>query len=207
MKSISLKRIDAFKIIDENTDEIFYGCDQEWFGTEWQRRSGCGPSAVSNMLLYRAAPLGGRALSKSDCASLMEEVWHHVTPTEHGIPNTEMLCESVKAYGASKGAKVACAHCEIPEDRSLRPSGGEVASFLEVALSSDIPVIFLNLCNGEEENLDEWHWVTIVSLERAEPDGRMKLRILDKGKIGIVDLTLWLDTTECGGGFVHFVME
>ncbi|MDR3332814.1 MAG: hypothetical protein LBT08_09300 [Synergistaceae bacterium] len=210
MKNLSLKNIDAFKILDDDTREVSYGCSQDWFGTEWQRRSGCGPSAVSNIFLYLdypgqsdARPNGG--LSKKGVAeTLMEDVWKYVTPTERGIPTTEMLCESVKSYGAARKFSIKCSHCEVPEDKELRPSNCELTEFLEAALSFDIPVAFLNLCNGDEKNLDEWHWVTIVSLEQKEPDEHIMVRILDRGAIKAIDLTLWLATTNNGGGFVHF---
>ncbi|MDR1651983.1 MAG: hypothetical protein LBR87_09370 [Synergistaceae bacterium] len=207
MKRTALKNIDAFKIMDENTGESFYGCSQDWFGTEWQRMAGCGPSVVSNMMIYRNnIDQGGnnKVNRKTSCLSLMEEVWKFVTPTPRGIPSTDLLCEFVGRYAASMNRHVACAHCEVPQDPSLRPPVPEVASYLEKALASDIPVAFLNLCSGDEENLDEWHWVTVVSLEQAASGGHALLKILDRGFISAVDLDLWLKTTKNGGGFVYF---
>jgi hypothetical protein len=206
MKKISLSNIDAFKISDNDTGEVFYGCCQDWFGTGWQRLSGCGPSVAYNILMYhgRGCFAGGRIQNKSSCAAMMEEVWKYVTPTTRGIHTTEMLCERVMAYGASKGLTILSARCEVPEKRSLRPSPEEVTTFLEDALSRDIPVAFLNLCSGQEKNLDEWHWVTVAAIETGGPDGRVPLCVLDRGHIVEIDLALWLDTTNYGGGFVHF---
>jgi hypothetical protein len=206
MKKISLSNIDAFKVSDNSTNEVFYGCCQDWFGTGWQRLSGCGPSVACNIFMYYG--LGNltenHIRNKNACAAMMEEVWKYVTPTKRGIHTTEMLSERVIAYGASKGMTISSARCEVPETRSLRPSPEEVASFLEDALSRDIPVAFLNLCNGKEKNLDEWHWVTVAAIETGDPGGRLPLCILDRGRIVNIDLALWLDTTSCGGGFVHF---
>jgi hypothetical protein len=210
MKRTSLKNIEAFRITDEQTNEVFYGCNQEWFGTRWQRLAGCGPSVVSSLILYRKRThpqYDDKMNDKASCLSLMEEVWSYVRPTPRGIPSTELLCGFVKAYGFSKEARVVCAHCEIPDEKSLRPSTEEVLSYLEHALEADIPVAFLNLSNGDEYNLDEWHWVAIVSLERSEEDGHAMARILDKGGINEIDLTLWLDTTQDGGGFVYFKLR
>jgi hypothetical protein len=206
MKKISLSNIDAFKISDNDTNEVFYGCCQDWFGTGWQRLSGCGPSVACNIFMYhgRGDAAGDHIRNKRSCAAMMEEVWKYVTPTKRGIHTTEMLCERVMAYGASKGMLISSARCEVPEKRSLRPSPGEVASFLEDALTRDLPVAFLNLCNGQEKNLDEWHWVTVAAMETGDPDGRLPLCVLDRGRIVKIDLALWLDTTSCGGGFVHF---
>jgi hypothetical protein len=198
--------INAFRVLDELTNEFSYGCDQKWFSTEWQRRAGCGPSVASNLYVYmtrdrRASPW--KFNDKCSVAALMEETWKYVTPTERGIPETTMFCEAVDSFARSKGLNLDCVSCDIPEEETLRPSPGELLSFLEKSLSDDSPVAFLNLCNGEEENLDSWHWVTIVSVERRAPDEHVLVRILDEGRIKNVDLTLWLETTKLGGGFVR----
>ncbi|MDR1884968.1 MAG: hypothetical protein LBQ56_01745 [Synergistaceae bacterium] len=204
MKAISISNLDAFKILDTDTGAISYGCDQEWFSTEWQRRAGCGPSVASNILLYLNRSGGVTPLSRRSCAALMEEVWTYVTPTERGMPATGMFCEDVCAYGAAKGLEIECLSFDVPEDLSPRPPMGEISSFLERSLSMDIPVAFLNLCNGMEENLQRWHWVTVVSLEQEEPDSHTFVRIIDEGTLKAIDLSLWRDTTTCGGGFVYF---
>jgi hypothetical protein len=77
---------------------------------------------------------------------------------------------------------------------------------VESALSRDVPVAFLNLCSGEEKNLQEWHWATIISLQ-AEENGLVFVHILDEGAVRVVNLTLWLETTTRGGGFVCFDKE
>jgi hypothetical protein len=198
--------MDAFKITDRSTGEVFYGCDQDWFGTNWQRLSGCGPSVVANILIYNGRDSDWRIEDKDAAVRFMEEVWKFVTPTNRGIPTTEMLLERVFSYGESKGMAVRHSDCGIPEEKSLRPSIGDVTAFLSGALERDAPVAFLNLCNGEEENLDEWHWVTVVSLEQRQYDGHVIATIIDRGKIIAVDLSVWLDTTNQGGGFIHFRM-
>jgi len=205
MKRTSLKNLDAFRVIDEKTGETFYGCNQEWFGAEWQRLAGCGPSVVCNLLLYhKGIDAPDSVNSKESCLALMEEVWEYVRPTPRGIPSTELLCGFVKAYAMSVDAKVKCAHCEVPDDKALRPSSDEIDAFIGRAIESESPVAFLNLCNGDEDNLDEWHWVTIVSLSRPEPGRHAYVRMLDKGAVSEIDLTLWLETTQNGGGFVYF---
>lgn len=201
MKKVSLSNIDAFKISDSDTNEVFYGCSQDWFGTVWQRLSGCGPSVACNIFMYHGR---GSVRNKSACAAMMEEVWKYVTPTKGGIHTAEMLRERVAAYGAAKGMTISSAICEVPENISLRPPKENVASFLEDALSRDIPVAFLNLCNGREKNLDKWHWVTVIAIQTGDPGGGLPLWILDRGRIVEINLALWLETTSHGGGFVHF---
>ncbi len=200
-KNSSLSNIEALKVMDFATAEVFYGCDQRWFATEWQRSAGCGPSVASTILLYmnrrHASPASGPR-DRDFIAARMEEVWQYVTPTDCGIPSTKMFCDAVRAYGAAKGLAFECHICDVPEHAPSRPDFAELSEFLDAALEKDIPVAFLNLCNGNEKNLDHWHWVTVISREGS------LVHILDEGIVKIVDLAKWRDTTKQGGGFVWF---
>jgi hypothetical protein len=80
----------------------------------------------------------------------------------------------------------------------------DVVYFLEGALQQDSPIAFLNLCNGDEKNLQSWHWVTIIALEYSEDGNSAFIDILDEGLIKKIDLLLWYKTTTHGGGFVYF---
>lgn len=202
----SISNPSVLKVFDESTHKTYYGCNQEWYTTDWQRRSGCGPSVVSNIMLYLTSPafgLGQSINSKENCLSCMEEIWRYVTPTTEGIPTTKMLYEAVLTYTKSKSMNVEYGFCDLPKDRSHRPTLPEVLKFLAGALLKDAPIAFLNLCNGEEKNLDRWHWVTIISLEYAEANSAF-VTILDEGLMKKIDLALWYNTTTLGGGFVYF---
>lgn len=204
----SILNPNLFKILDEDSNEMYYGCSQEWYNTLWQRRSGCGPTTASNIILYinyshNNFHLGQTSYKKKNCLLLMEQIWEYVTPTKQGIPTTRMFYEKVLSYTKSKDIDVEFAYCDLPEDRLNRPKLSEVLSFLEGALSKDAPIAFLNLCNGDEKHLEEWHWVTIISLEYTEDGQNIFINILDEGLIKKIDLSLWYNTTTKGGGFVY----
>lgn len=209
MLTKSIANLDFFKILDEETQEICYGSNQGWYATEWQRRSGCGPSAATNIIQYLKKTKGieadNSASSKKSWLAQMEEIWEYVTPTPRGIPTTELFYESVLNYAKAKGIQLECSFLDLPEDKSARPELSAVLQFLEVALLKDAPIAFLNLCNGEEENLHRWHWVTIISLEYNQDGSRIFVRLLDEGLINTIDLVLWYNTTMLGGGFVYFI--
>ncbi|MDR1648651.1 MAG: hypothetical protein LBR71_00195 [Synergistaceae bacterium] len=228
MKKISLKNLNVLEIDtapgERAEEDRFwprrYGCDQNWYGTEWQRRAGCGPSTASNMLLYMS---GGRAAGESVPASqarenflaLMEDVWAYVTPTDRGIPTTELFYEPFLRYAAERDIGVV-RYGVLDMFDEPRGKLAEVVSFIGAALAADLPVAFLNLCSGGEENLDRWHWVTVVSLEYdglgdekgENRDGNNEekagITILDNGELKKADLALWRRTTTLGGGFVWF---
>jgi hypothetical protein len=209
MMTQSITKIDIFRILDEKTREIHHGCNQNWYTTVWQRLSGCGPSVASNLIFYLfherfAIELGTNPISKKSFLDLMEEIWEYVTPTIKGISTTRMFFEAVLSYAKSKGLEIQYHVLDIPKNKANRPTLTEVIHFLKGALSQDAPVAFLNLCNGDEKDLDEWHWVTIISLESTENEDQVLIDILDEGQIKKINLGLWYLTTTKGGGFVYF---
>ncbi len=208
MTVISIANPDLLKIIDKNTNRTYYGCDQNWYASEWQRISGCGPSVACNLIFYlrysRNVLSAEGFNSKESWLSLMEEIWKYVTPSLHGIPTTEMFYQAVAAYARLKGLNVQYYFCNVAKDKPDNPSLSEILKFIAGALLNDAPVAFLNLCNGAENNLDRWHWVTIIALEQTEGKNDIFVNILDEGRIKRINLKLWYDTTTLGGGFVYF---
>lgn len=208
MISIALKKTGYF-LIDGGAEGIsYYGFNQEWFRTRWQRLSGCGPTAVSNILYYlgrsRSIPGLERPVSRKEGPDFMETVWRHVTPTAMGIPNTDLLCKGVQSYAKANSLHLGTEPFEIPGFRRARPDFGQLLLFLYSALSADTPVAFLNLDCGEEKILDSWHWVTVIAL-KYEADGSAAFaEILDEGKKKEIDLNKWFRTTAKGGGLVRF---
>ncbi|HWQ89096.1 MAG TPA: hypothetical protein VN374_03890 [Desulfitobacteriaceae bacterium] len=211
MSARVIAKLDLFKIVDESTYDTYYGCDQNWYASEWQRRSGCGPSVATNIIFYLnhtrpAFKLGQYFNSKEKWLSLMEEIWEYVTPSQQGIPSTKMFYEAVVAYAKSKALNISYDFCDVPNDNSGSPPLSEILNFLEGALMNDTPIAFLNLCSGAEKMLDRWHWVTIISLEYKEGGKSVFVHILDEGIIKRIDLALWFNTTTLGGGFVYFTL-
>lgn len=209
MKVRSISNPELFKVFNQETNECHYGCNQEWYSTEWQRLSGCGPTVATNIIYYltrkgKVSPAGQGMACKTECSALMEDVWKYVTPTTHGIPETKMLIEAMLSYVQSKKLNFEYQFLDLPEDRDSRPTLAEVLDFLETAFIKDAPVAFLNLCNGGEQTLDEWHWVTIISLGYRDKEEQIYVNILDEGMVKKIDLALWYNTTTLGGGFVYF---
>lgn len=206
----SVSNLDMLKVIDEDSRITSYGCNQEWYTTEWQRCAGCGPSVVSTILIYQSRSAGesiNPLNTKEKCLALMEEVWQTVTPTDHGIPTVQMLHDSLLCYARSKTWSIDCNACDVPDNAADRPTLTEVIDFISNGLANDLPIAFLNRCNGDEKNLDQWHWVVLIALEYTEADGSALITILDEGVLKRIDLALWVKTTTQGGGFVYFTMS
>jgi len=56
----SIRHPEYFEVHCGHDEESLYGCDQEWYNSEWQRLSGCGPSMKIDLgLWYNTTELGG----------------------------------------------------------------------------------------------------------------------------------------------------
>lgn len=202
-----LSNINYLQVTEAGSNKIYCGSDQDWFTTERQRLSGCGPSVAANILFYLGRKktknlYGG---SKGDLLKVMEEAWCYVTPAENGIPSTDIFCSKLKGYLDVQGGSYEFFVLNIPSDKSDRPTLHEVIQFIVRGLQEDTPIAFLNLDNGEEQNLEAWHWVTIAFVYYFERNDAAWIEICDEGIVKRVDLKLWLETTVQGGGFVYLL--
>lgn len=202
MTTISVINAEYFKILDDMTNDKFYGCNQKWYKKLWQRQAGCGPTVASNIILYSNKKIG---TSKNESIELMEELWKHVTPTIKGVNTTNIFYNGLLSYARAMNLSLSYNALDIPMKKEIRPSFDKVVDFIKASLEKDIPLAFLNLCNGEEKCLDKWHWVTLISLEFNEDLSSAIIEILDEGMKKTIDLLLWYNTTTMGGGFVSFV--
>lgn len=194
------------------SSETYEGGNQAWFPKRWQRLSGCGPTAATNLFFYLTHNQAPSELEtgenlKEDWVALMEEMWKYVTPSMRGVNTTKKFYVPLRAFMKSKGLDVEYRFCDVPEKKDHRPQFQNILDFLDEALTKDAPIAFLNLDNGEVKNLDRWHWVTIISLEFTEDGGSAFVNILDEGCVKRIDLALWFKTTHLGGGFVYFTIK
>ena len=207
MIKISLTTLEYLQVNDQDQN-IFYGVDQDWYPDPRRQKSGCGPSVACHMIVHLDATRqvfnNQKKISQmDDCMQLMDEVWDYVTPGERGIPRISHFYESFLAYARAKGAQLEVYSLEIPQE-DIRPEFSEVVDFITAGLEQDVPVAFLNLCNGREEELEGWHWVTIIEIDPADQQ-QVLIRILDEGLIKTINLSLWYQTTQKGGGLVYFI--
>ena len=200
-----LRHLENIHVVDHAGHEYF-GCDQNWYSSEWQQMSGCGPSTASTLLLYLQKSgridLPVHVFEQKDCKLLMEAVWTHVTPTQDGIYLIEQFCDGIQSFARSHGFSLDCQALNIPERTSLRPELTDVISFIAYGLDQDCPVAFLNLSSGEVNNLEAWHWVTIVGLETDERQDQVFVTIFDGDKSDKIDFKRWYQTTIDGGALI-----
>lgn len=201
--SISIHSPELLQI--QKGNNISYGANQVWYSSWRARMSGCGPTATSNLIWYLAASrpetcgklFAGRANEYDGMLRLMKTMWKYVTPGMKGVNKASMLTTGVNQYGEECGVKLMTHVLEVPKTASGRPTSEEVLNFLKEAFLKDLPVAFLNLSNGNVRNLDNWHWVTLISV-----DDTLQAKMYDQSLCLDVDLKQWLRSTVNGGAFV-----
>jgi hypothetical protein len=192
--------------IDKDNQKL-YGYDQDWYGTSFQRASGCGPTTAAMLLLYlnmrETGSLPYRNDSIAAITKALEAVWEFVTPGWMGLSSTGKFCRGVTAFLRHHRLGWQCHELSLSAFRSKRQSLLQVVSFLEDGIASDCPIAFLNLHKGKVTALESWHWIVLVSLAYDESQSRYLATCYDAGRCLTFDLDLWLTTTRLGGGFVY----
>ena len=191
-----IKNIDLFKVKDN--ENIYYGFSQEWYKDEWQRRAGCGATVASSIINYYNQINDYKEVEISDALKIMEELWNHLLPTEQGLNSINLFYDGIKNYYNGKEVTIDYINIDIENKISLE----EIVNFIYKELSDNRPLAFLNLCNGEENNLDKWHWVVVVEI--FEENGEYFLNIIDDKEIIKINLSLWYRTIKNDGGFITF---
>ena len=201
---ITLRSLELLRI--QWDGRAYPGADQEWYRELWQRQAGCGPTNTALLLWYLAQTRSEcKALVSLDCRNkegflaLMETVWHYVTPGKMGVNSTAILTKGALRYGEERGVPLNCRVLEIAaKPFARRPQATELMEFIGAALADDLPVAFLNLAKGALPNLDSWHWVTLVALDKTA----MTATMYNQGQEAVINMGLWLKTSGLGGGLV-----
>ena len=191
-----IKNIDFLKVKDnENT---YYGFSQEWYKDIWQQKAGCGSTVASSIISYYNQIDSFKEIGISDALKIMEELWFYLLPTEQGLNSIKLFYNGIKNYYNAKEVTIDYINVDIKD----KPSLNKIIEFIEKELLEDRPIAFLNLCNGEENNLDKWHWVVVVEI--FEENGEYFLNIIDDKEILKINLSLWYRTITNDGGFITF---
>ncbi|MBQ1376159.1 MAG: hypothetical protein IIY69_07745 [Clostridia bacterium] len=196
---------DLFMIKNIWDNPAYFGGDQEWYRTRLQRLAGCGATTGSSIFMYEKRKRGAEVYTKKEFLSLMNEMWECITPGNRGVDSVDMFAAGFEKFLKGKSIPHEGRRAlEVPQNKHKRPSKAVAFAFLKEALENDTPVAFLNLGCGMERRLDSWHWVTITGLKFLANLDMLHVEIADEGMKKTIDLGLWLETTDLGGGFVYY---
>ena len=184
----------------------FFGGNQEWYPSFWQRQAGCGPTAAATIAMYeRRRQDSDEIWTQKRLLQLMLTMWDFVTPQTMGLSKVEYYATGYERYLTNCGTSVNQSHVlNVPTAMKKRPALSTVIDFLAKALQDDQPVAFLNWHNGGLSQLESWHWVTIAGLAAETDEAKLVVTLSDGGLRKEIDLARWLTHTTLGGGFVYF---
>jgi hypothetical protein len=215
---VALSNLEYFDLCDAQDGKTVKGGDQEWYASWWRRMSGCGPTTAANAILYltnahaamtetvgEPGRRAARIREKREFIRLMDCMWKYVTPGRGGVNTTIKLRRGIAGYAHCNGLNLRTEALDVADDREERPPLERAIEFIRVGLERDLPVVFLNLDNGLEVQLDKWHWVTITGMDCEETGGAANVEILDNCETLSVNLGRWLSSAARGGGFVRFL--
>ncbi len=197
-----------------------FGGDQEWYTDVWQRRSGCGPTSAANLTAYlahrdiRFRPLYHHGtfdrtedwhpvhpISHTQFISHMEDVFTYVTPGPMGLNHISMFTDGIRRFATSRHVPLHIEAFEVNGLRKRTRNATDLTHFIKKGLSLDCPLAFLALSRGRERRLQNWHWVTITSVD-IQSD-RIIATASDEGDLKRFDLRRWYETTNLHGGLVY----
>ncbi|WP_427169165.1 hypothetical protein KST23_04945 [Fusobacterium nucleatum] len=191
-----IKNLNLFQVIDN--EKTYYGFSQEWYKNAWQQKAGCGATVASSIINYYNQIRNFKEIRIFDALKIMEELWFYLLPTEHGLNSIKLFYDGIKKFYNNKKVLIDYINVDIKN----KPNLDDIINFISKELSEDKPIAFLNLCNGEENNLDKWHWVIVVEI--FEENGNYFLNIIDDKEITKINLSLWYRTITNDGGFITF---
>ena len=211
--NIALPQLDL--LIFDTKKGRSYGSNQQMYKIIWQRKSGCGPSTATNLLMYAAFCQRHNELNGNLCKEMelpvteesmffyMQKIWEYITPSLGGVNKTSRFVKGFRRYALDRGLDVKLYAMDIPVDK--KDTAVNLTSFLEFinkGLECDCPVAFLNLDRGALTNLDSWHWVSIMALYEAH--NKVYATLYDEGGRKDIDIKLWFETHAKDGGLVYF---
>jgi hypothetical protein len=198
--ALTLQQPEIFEIMDSKTQQLYYGCDQDWYTTKWQQVSGCGPTVATNMVIYI---LKKQYATRAEYVELMRDVRKYVTPTIGGVNRTSIYYRGLARCFSNNQHNMEYRYLNVPK-KAHRPSFEQITEFINHAITHDHPVAFLNLHNGKVINLESWHWTLIIESFLDKESNQNTVTILDNGEKKTIDLKQWFENTANDGGFVYF---
>lgn len=197
-------------IIRENINKEAYGGNQAWYPKYWARQSGCGPTSAANIMAYLAETRAEysnlyeqKSQYREDFVSHMEVLFDYVKPGPMGVNHVDKFINGVHIYANSKGLSLKSYLLSVESKTIGKRDKKELSEFVQTAMEQDAPIAFLNLSRGAEIHLQNWHWITITSVQIEE--NHIWAVASDEGRKRRFDLLLWYMTTGMHGGLIYFV--
>lgn len=198
MKKYEIYNLEYLKITLDN--KFSYGLSQEWFNEAFKILAGCGATVATTLYIYELQKEKCKNLKKNEVLNIMDLMWEYLTPAYRGLNSTKLFYKGYLNFLKDQNLNFYFKYIDVKIHDKIHFE--ELKKFIVNALSKDIPIAFLNLCNGKEDNLDKWHWVTVISL--IEDENEIFIEILDDMQVKKINLLNWFNNITNDGGFIYF---
>lgn len=186
-----------------------FGGNQAWYKNAWRRKAGCGPTCGANITAYLSLTnpqfkglYKPKDMSKNNFLHHMNDLYTYITPGAMGVNKISMFENGINKLAKDRVVSIK-ANTFVVESMDLRKANvDKLYTFVEKGLSENCPIAFLNLSNGSEHRLQNWHWITITQAHFLEE--KLIATASDEGVSTTFDLRLWYETTKMHGGLIYF---
>ena len=205
---ISIEKPELLTIKDGHTNGASFGSNQAWYKRHWAKRAGCGACCAANLTTYLAKtrsslrPLYSQpTTNKSDFINHMEDLFKYIKPGLLGVNKLSKFSDGLLKYAKDRNVEIEIHIFNIDDYKFKTRNICALTTFVKSALDSDSPIAFLNLSRGNEKRLQNWHWITITSVEIIE--NKLIATASDEGIKRTFDLSLWFLTSRKHGGLIY----
>jgi len=205
---MSIEKPELLTIKDSHTNSASYGSNQAWYKRNWAKKAGCGACSAANLTAYLAKtrsnllPLySPTSMEKSDFIIHMDDLFKYIKPGLLGVNKLSKFSNGLLKFATDRNVEIEIHIFNIDDYKFKSRNIGALATFVKSALDSDSPIAFLNLSRGHEKRLQNWHWITITSVEVIE--NKLIATASDEGFKRTFDLSLWFMTSRKHGGLIY----
>ena len=172
---MTVRELNLPRILDENSQVIGYGGNQEWYADKWARQAGCASVTAANIAACYAlndlrmaalAPDSQARMKREEYLALMGEMYSRMKPGLMGYPYPDRLGREFSIYAKEKGINL------IPTVMTVWKDWREGYQEVKESIDAGGAVGFLILKHRAPElQEDLWHWITICGYEEEDqPD-------------------------------------
>jgi hypothetical protein len=208
--NLTIKNPELFNIVDKTTKKTSFGGNQSWYQKTWNQKAGCGPTCAANMTAYLAHTRESKknmyhpeSMERIEFLKHMDDLFEYITPGPMGVNKIEKFVDGIKAFAKDREVEIETHALSVDKKTKKSRNQEKIELFLKEAFENDAPIAFLNLSRGDETRLQNWHWITITSVQIWEDT--ILATASDEGNEIVFNLLLWYMTTNLHGGLIYIV--
>lgn len=221
----SLNHPEYLQVRDESqTDsKLLWGADQTWCESKSLAKRACSLVTATHLTAYLARKLGQVSLfrpyrfasrahgyieashvyTRSEMVEQLHDLSQVLKPGLLGLFRPSRYEAGLNSFFASRGMDYACESLSLSLfHRRSQDLFEDALDFIQEHLLLDVPVSFLLYDRGGSEQVESWHWVTVVGYRYDSDLNQHTLVLLDHNHWVEFDFGAWFKRSLLGGALV-----